>query len=92
LTAAPGWHLLVCGPEPHQRAECIDQLCRNRAGLLAVHHLSADGPAGRRLGVRPDHTALYVIRPDGHIGYRSGGTGWTALADYLDRWLPTGVP
>ena len=33
-------------------------------------------------------TAQYLVRPDGHVGYRSGGTDVTGLARYLSRWLP----
>ena len=31
-----------------------------------------------------------LVRPDGHIGYRSGGTDLRGLEHYLARWLPGG--
>ena len=34
------------------------------------------------------HAAQYLVRPDGHVGYRAGGTDATELARYLRRWLP----
>jgi hypothetical protein len=30
----------------------------------------------------------HLIRPDGHIGYRCGGTDLDGLQNYLTRWLP----
>jgi hypothetical protein len=33
-------------------------------------------------------TAHYLIRPDGHIGYRAAGTDLDGLQRYLARWLP----
>jgi hypothetical protein len=33
-------------------------------------------------------TTQYLVRPDGHVGYRAGGTDITGLARYLSRWLP----
>ena len=63
---------------------------------LAVHYLTReatpgalhdlDGQALARLGV--DGTAQYLIRPDGHIGYRAGGDDLAGLQRYLARWLP----
>jgi hypothetical protein len=62
-----------------------------------VHHLTreaapavledVDGQVFARLGV--DGTAQYLIRPDGHIGYRCGGDDLAGLQRYLARWLPT---
>jgi hypothetical protein len=33
-------------------------------------------------------TAHYLIRPDGHVGYRAAGTDLDGLQQYLNRWLP----
>jgi hypothetical protein len=62
-----------------------------------VHHLTReatpgalqdlDGQAFTRLAVTD--AAQYLIRPDGHIGYRCGGTDLNGLRNYLTRWLPT---
>ena len=87
--SAGGWRLLLCGP--------TDTWTGERDGL-SMYRLSArerpgclhdrDGQALRRLGLAPDRQAQYLIRPDGHIGYRSGGTDLTGLTRYLQRWLP----
>ncbi|MDZ5443526.1 FAD-dependent monooxygenase [Micromonospora sp. 4G57] len=97
-TAAPGWHLLLCGPGRTWPAGPVEQLSRGRGGLLTVQRLGAhdepgalhdaEGHALRRLGLDAAAAALYLVRPDGHVGFRSGADGWPALVDYLDRWLP----
>jgi hypothetical protein len=45
-----------------------------------------DGRAFARLGV--ERAAQYLVRPDGYIGYRSGGTELDGLQRYLGRLLP----
>ncbi|WNM37978.1 FAD-dependent monooxygenase [Micromonospora halotolerans] len=95
LTAAPGWHLLLCGPPEGWPAHEVDDLTRRHRGHLTAHRLvgtSGSGPeAGaqvlRRLGVTPGTHAVYLVRPDGHVGYRAGGTDLTGLRAYLHRWL-----
>jgi len=80
-----------------------DQLTSVRsrcADILTMHHLTraaapsalhdVDGQAFARLGV--DDTARYLIRPDGHIGYRAGGPDLDGLGGYLARWLPNPTP
>ena len=51
----------------------------------ALHDL--DGNLFARLGV--NDSAQYLVRPDGHIGYRCGGDDLAGLQRYLARWLPT---
>jgi len=95
--AAAGWHLLLCGPPDAWHTQTTTQL-RERYSGLTVHHLTAQhtggalhDPAGqalRRLGLNARHAAQYLVRPDGHVGYRAGGTDATELARYLARWLP----
>jgi hypothetical protein len=98
VLGAGGWHLLVCGtttPGPQ-----LERLLDPYRGHVLPHHLSTDhhpdvlhdpqGLAWRRLGLKPDGTAVYLIRPDGHIGYRSGGWDRAGLRRYLERWLPGG--
>ncbi|HEX4658170.1 MAG TPA: FAD-dependent monooxygenase [Streptosporangiaceae bacterium] len=96
--AVSGWHLLLCGPPDAWAAQTMTQLRERYPGLVAVHHLTVQnmpgvlhdpgGQALRRLGLTARHTAQYLIRPDGHVGYRAGGTDTTELARYLGRWLP----
>jgi len=95
--AAPGWHLLLCGPVDRWAASEITRLTNRYSGLLRVHHLTTrDGPdllydqrglALRRLGMSAGDSVAYVLRPDGHIGFRAGGTDLTWAARYLGRWL-----
>jgi 2-polyprenyl-6-methoxyphenol hydroxylase-like FAD-dependent oxidoreductase len=99
-TAAPSFHLLLCGPTDSWPAPATTALTRRHAGLVAVHHLSRepapaalhdpDGTALRRLGLDPAGTRIahYLVRPDGYIAYRAGGTDLTGLHAYLARWLP----
>jgi 2-polyprenyl-6-methoxyphenol hydroxylase-like FAD-dependent oxidoreductase len=97
LVAAPGWHLLLCGP-PNAWPPEIGQLGDGYSGHpLTVHHLTAvrasgvpydpDGSALHRLGLKRQGQALYLVRPDGHIGFRAGGPDSDGLRRYLDRWL-----
>jgi 2-polyprenyl-6-methoxyphenol hydroxylase-like FAD-dependent oxidoreductase len=96
--AATGWHLLLCGPPDAWTAQSMTQLAERHTSLVTVHHLTAqnapgalhdpDGQALHRLGLAAQRTAQYLVRPDGHIGYRAGGTDITGLARYLSRWLP----
>ena len=86
LTGTPGWHLLLCGLPPPVGIDA--------EGPITVHHLSgadaAAGPYGqalRVLGVAPTGAAHYLVRPDGHIGFRAGGNDLGGLYAYLRRWL-----
>ena len=98
VLAATGWHLLLCGPPDAWTAPAATQLAERYRSLITIHTLTMrntpgalydpDGQALRRLGLTPRHTAQYLVRPDGHIGYRAGGTDVTGLARYLSRWLP----
>jgi 2-polyprenyl-6-methoxyphenol hydroxylase-like FAD-dependent oxidoreductase len=97
-TAAPSYHLLLCGPTTAWPVQATTALQRDTR-LLAVHRLTRDqGPSGlhdpdgttlRRLGLDPagEQAAHYLIRPDGHIGYRAGGADLTGLHTYLTHWL-----
>ena len=98
--AAPCFHLLLCGPVGDWDAAQLAALDRRHPGMLAVHHLTRDaapaalhdpdGQALALLGVK--QTAHYLIRPDGHIGYRAAGTDLHGLQRHLDHWLPTTTP
>jgi hypothetical protein len=100
--AEPGWHLLLCGPLDAWNTETVTRLAARYAGLVAVHRLTAqnlpgalydpDGNASRRLGLTASDTAQYLIRPDGHLGYRAGGADLTGLDTYLHRWQPGPPP
>jgi 2-polyprenyl-6-methoxyphenol hydroxylase-like FAD-dependent oxidoreductase len=94
--AAPGFHLLLCGPAGDWHPSQLTALRHRYPDTLTVRHLTReatpaaledlDGQVLARLGV--DGTAQYLIRPDGHIGYRCGGDDLAGLQRYLARWLP----
>jgi 2-polyprenyl-6-methoxyphenol hydroxylase-like FAD-dependent oxidoreductase len=98
--AAPSFHLLLCGPAGSWNTSQLTALRRRHPDTLAIHHLTReatrgalhdpDGEAMVRLGVTD--TGHYLVRPDGHIGYRSGGTDLDGLQRYLARWLPNPMP
>jgi 2-polyprenyl-6-methoxyphenol hydroxylase-like FAD-dependent oxidoreductase len=93
---APSFHLLLCGPPGDWHVSQLTALRHRYPDTLAVHHLTReatpgalhdlDGDLFARLGV--DGTAQYLVRPDGHIGYRAGGDDLAGLQRYLARWLP----
>jgi 2-polyprenyl-6-methoxyphenol hydroxylase-like FAD-dependent oxidoreductase len=92
--AAPSFHLLLCGPVGGWDAGQLATLGETLRGLLAVHHLTReaspgalqdpDGVALARLGV--DERGHYLVRPDGHVGYRAAGTDLRGLQRWLDQW------
>jgi hypothetical protein len=89
----PGYHLLLCGPLDGWPAEDT----HGTSGPVSVHRLSRQpgpdvlhdphGAALHRLGLASADIAHYLIRPDGHVGYRAGGTDLTGARTYLARWL-----
>jgi 2-polyprenyl-6-methoxyphenol hydroxylase-like FAD-dependent oxidoreductase len=95
--AAPCFHLLLCGSPGDWHASQLTALHHRYRDTLAVRHLTReatpgtlqdlDGRVFARLGV--DSAAQYLIRPDGHIGYRCAGGDLAGLQRYLVRWLPT---
>jgi 2-polyprenyl-6-methoxyphenol hydroxylase-like FAD-dependent oxidoreductase len=94
--AAPGFHLLLFGQVGDWHPSQLTTLRHRYADTLAVHHLTRTaapgalhdlhGQAFARLGV--NDRAQYLIRPDGHVGYRAGGDDLAGLQRYLARWLP----
>jgi hypothetical protein len=93
----PSFQLLLCGPVGDWHPSQLTTLGHRYPDTLTVHHLTATATAGAlhdldgqllaRLGV--DGSAQYLIRPDGHIGYRCGGDDLAGLQRYVARWLPT---
>ena len=94
--AAPGFHLLLCGLPGDWHPSQLAALRHRYPDTLAVHHLTReaapgalhdlDGQVFARLGA--DSSGQYLVRPDGHIGYRGGGDDLAGLQRYLMRWLP----
>ncbi|MBT2511275.1 FAD-dependent monooxygenase [Streptomyces sp. ISL-98] len=80
MTAAPGFHLLLCGPGDDWDTGLIAAATRGRDDLIHVHKVGTGGPwRGITHG---------LVRPDGYVAYRAAGTDLTGLISYLDRWLP----
>jgi 2-polyprenyl-6-methoxyphenol hydroxylase-like FAD-dependent oxidoreductase len=94
--ARPTYHLLLCGPAESWNNDRLARLSERYGGLVAVHRIAREAAAGvlhdargeafARLGV--DQAGHYLVRPDGHIGYRGGATDLRGLERYLARWLP----
>ena len=94
--AGPGFHLLLCGPPGDWHPSQLSTLRHRYPGTLAVHHLTRTATPGAlhdvggqvfvRLGI--DGTGQYLIRPDGHVGYRCGGDDLAGLLRFLARWFP----
>jgi flavin-dependent dehydrogenase len=90
--AAPSFHLLLCGPVEGWNVGAVHDLLRSH-DLLAAHylttqgngdHLVATGGALGLLGV--SDAAQYLVRPDGHIGYRCAGHDLSGVDAYLREW------
>lgn len=99
VLATPGFHLVLCGTPGVWDEVAVARLRGRFDGTLRVHRISAgpsadglrdpDGAVLRRLGAHP--TAQYLVRPDGHIGYRCAGTDLDPVRRQLATWLPGGV-
>jgi 2-polyprenyl-6-methoxyphenol hydroxylase-like FAD-dependent oxidoreductase len=95
--AGSGFQLLLCGAVGDWHPSQLTALRHRYPDILAVRHLTreatpgaiedSDGRVFARLGV--EGTAQYLLRPDGHIGYRCGGDDLAGLQRYLARWLPS---
>jgi hypothetical protein len=95
VLSSPHLHLLLCGPVAGWNKGDVMMLAQRFSGLLAMHYLDrqqsgqalvdSSGDAFTRLGV--DGHATYLIRPDGHVAFRSGGTDLRGAAAYLTRWF-----
>jgi 2-polyprenyl-6-methoxyphenol hydroxylase-like FAD-dependent oxidoreductase len=96
LTSAR-FHLLVSGPVAGP--DMGDALGDRYARVVDVHRLNrqgrsggmvdVDGHAHKRLGlVKHGDAVVFLVRPDGHVGYRAAGHDLHGVRTYLDHWLP----
>jgi hypothetical protein len=93
--AGPYLHLLLCGPPGAWAPEQIAELASRFDGLLRIHYLTrsaipdaladGDGKTLAMLGV--DDAGQYLLRPDGHIGFRCPGRDLRGVMQYLERWF-----
>jgi hypothetical protein len=95
LTAAPRFHLLLCGRSDAWSPTQLQELDSRYAGRMDIVRVDTTGGADvldvngevfARLHVRGPTTVL--TRPDGHIGYYGTTASLHGVAAYLRRWLP----
>jgi 2-polyprenyl-6-methoxyphenol hydroxylase-like FAD-dependent oxidoreductase len=79
-----GVHALALGPCDEAGLAALE---RRGADVHRLASSDATRQVFRRFGVTT--AAIYVIRPDGHIGFRSCGPSATTALAYLDAVLPT---
>jgi 2-polyprenyl-6-methoxyphenol hydroxylase-like FAD-dependent oxidoreductase len=98
--STPSFHLLLCGPTAAWDRNRLGELAAQWRAPVVTEYLAphaspavlvdTHGEALRRLGVRG--SALYLIRPDGYVGFRCGGTDPTGMEAYLRRWFAPASP
>jgi 2-polyprenyl-6-methoxyphenol hydroxylase-like FAD-dependent oxidoreductase len=101
--AGPYLHLVLCGARDGWDRSQAAAVSARHPGLVVIHYLTATPSAGAlvdttdgvlpRLGVRAAQgAAQYLVRPDGHIGFRCAGRDLGGVTMYLDRWLARSHP
>jgi 2-polyprenyl-6-methoxyphenol hydroxylase-like FAD-dependent oxidoreductase len=96
--AGPSLHLLLCGVLDGWDHSQVAAITARHSRLAVIHYLTArsspdvlvdsSGEVLSRLGVRgAQDSAQYLVRPDGHVGFRCAGRDLGALTMYLDQWL-----
>jgi 2-polyprenyl-6-methoxyphenol hydroxylase-like FAD-dependent oxidoreductase len=78
---AGGWAVLAFGPSSSASAAAAT-VAAGRARLMPL--VFADGAA---YGLRPDEEGLYLVRPDGHVGFAGRLSDMDAAAAYLAALL-----
>ena len=101
VLSTPGFHVLLCGPGwPADTQLRIHDALGRLSPWLSVQRLTVgsrlaaadpseiqdvSGLAFERLGLSVRRPEILVVRPDGHIGFRSQGTDITGAVEYLNR-------
>jgi 2-polyprenyl-6-methoxyphenol hydroxylase-like FAD-dependent oxidoreductase len=93
--AAPTHHLLLCGPTASWDDDEIERFADRWSKVVTVHRLTREpgadvlhderGDALRRLDA--EEGAQYLVRPDGHVAFRSGRSHLAQASGYLQRWM-----
>jgi 2-polyprenyl-6-methoxyphenol hydroxylase-like FAD-dependent oxidoreductase len=91
----PHLSLVLCGDPRVWNGDALDRLAATYGDLIKVHWLVRQafprmllddgGHALGLLGVRD--VAQFLVRPDGYIAFRSGGSDLDALLAHVDRWF-----
>jgi len=91
----PHLSLLLCGDPRSWNDDALASLLERHVGLIKVHRLVRQasptalvdgGRALALLGV--SDVAQILVRPDGYIAFRCGGSNLEALTRYLAEWYP----
>ena len=101
ILSTPGFHVLLCGPgwAGDSQLQLHSSLGRLSPWLSVQRlnvgsRLAAENPneiqdvsglAFERLGLSVRRPELLIVRPDGHIGFRSQGNSIAGAVDYLNR-------
>jgi hypothetical protein len=96
----PCFHMLLCGPEAAWDPVAVVELEKKYPGLLSIRHLAREGSSSVLLDQKGEALALlgveslaiYIIRPDGHVSYRSAGRSLARATTHLSKLLPHTVP
>lgn len=101
ILSTPGFHVLLCGPAwPADTQLRLHDALGHLSPWLSVQRLNVgsrlaaadpseiqdvSGLAFERLGLSVRRPEILVVRPDGHIGFRSQGTDLSGAVEYLER-------
>jgi hypothetical protein len=93
--AGPHLHLLLCGPPEAWEPEQVAELASRYASLLCIHYLSrsaipdalVDGAGETLAMLGVDDAGQYLVRPDGHVGFRCPGRDLQTVMEYLKQWF-----
>jgi 2-polyprenyl-6-methoxyphenol hydroxylase-like FAD-dependent oxidoreductase len=93
--SGPHLYLLLCGPVGIWDEQRLTDLLHTFSDVMAITHLTRDDArdalvdvrreAFARLGI--ERAGQYIVRPDGHIGFRCAGTDLSGATEYLNAWL-----
>jgi len=89
-TRPPVFRMLLCGPAAHWSDSQVHRFQARWAHLVTVERVPeaprsrwSAAPRASAVSRRKPGTAQYLVRWDGYLGYRSGGTDLAGAADYL---------
>ena len=90
----PHFALLLCGDSDTWDRSALARLEAQYGGLVQIHRLTTSSRPKALvvsdrvlalLGV--GHAAQYLVRPDGYIAFRCGGSDLSGVVSYLSQWL-----
>jgi 2-polyprenyl-6-methoxyphenol hydroxylase-like FAD-dependent oxidoreductase len=93
--SGPRLHLLLCGPMAAWTIDNTQRLVVEFDNVVEMVHLTSEEAEGALVDLQGDvlralgvaSTAQYVVRPDGHVGFRCAGTDLAGAIEYLRRWF-----